>query len=318
MPDAVVTLLSVLVLVLAVACAAFAVLYFGRNKDGQNTQAHLAEAMNLRIDTLSERVTNSLHEMSNRLTVIDGASNAMAALSGEVSGLKSVLSNRQARGAFGETQLRDIVTSAFPAEAHSFQETLSNGSRADCVIRFPGPPGAICVDSKFPLEAYVALAEAQSDHEREAAKRQFRTDITKHIQDIASKYIIPGETADSAVMFLPSEAVYAELHSSFRDIVTKSHEARVWIVSPTTMMAMLTTIRAVMTDAIMVQNAPQIRKLAGMIAADAQRLSQRVDKLASHHAQVETDLKQIGTSIESIVRRCGRLVDTDPGIETEE
>lgn len=299
---------------------AFFIFYFSsRSRSGAQSDpaTGLAGSLNDRLDQFSERINTSLGDLSLRLALIEKAGDAVGLLHGEVSGLKSVLSNRQARGAFGETQLKDIVSSLLPPSAFDFQQTLSNNARVDCLVHFPGPPGDIGIDSKFPLEAYAALVAAETDSEREAARRQFRTDIQKHIQDIASKYIIPGETADSAMMFLPSEAVYAEIHTSFRDLVEKSHQARVWIVSPTTLMAILTTMRAVMTDAVMIANAPKLRKLAGSIAADAERLTQRIQKLSSHLDQAEADIKAVTTSADSIVRRCNRLADLEVGADDE-
>jgi len=169
-------------------------------------------------------------------------------LSGDVLSLQDILWNKQTRGAFGEIQLNDIVTKALAPDAYSFQATLSNGKRADCLIHLPNPPGPIVVDAKFPLEAYEAIRAAKTDEQMVVANRAMRTSVRVHIKAISEKYIIEGETADGALMFLPSEAVYAELHANFPDVVREGFDARVWIVSPTTCMATLNTMRAVLKD----------------------------------------------------------------------
>ena len=164
-------------------------------------------------------------------------------------GLQDILSNKQSRGAFGEIQLQDLVTTTLPPSAFKFQVTLGNSKRGDCLLTLPNPPGPVAIDSKFPLESFQALQGVENDAARQQAERAFRTDVITHVKDIAKKYIVPGETADSALMFLPSEAVYAELHANFRNVVEESFRHRVWIVSPTTLMATLNTVRAVLKDA---------------------------------------------------------------------
>ncbi len=217
-----------------------------------NTLEQRLEQVSLRMNaSLSDSATKtaeSLGKINTRLTVIDAAQKNITDLSGQVLTLQDVLSNKQARGAFGEIQLVDIVRAALPPEAYAFQHTLSNGKRADCLLRLENPPGPMVIDAKFPLEGFAAYRDAASDADKSAARRAFGTAVTKHIKDIADKYIVPGETSDSALMFLPSEAVYAELHASFVEIVQRSFAQRVWIVSPTTLMATLNTIRAVLKD----------------------------------------------------------------------
>ncbi|MGB8276087.1 MAG: DNA recombination protein RmuC, partial [Alphaproteobacteria bacterium] len=214
-------------------------------------------------DTLEKSATQaqtSMTDLKERLAVIDAAQKNITELSGQVVGLQDILSNKQARGEFGEIQLRDLVANALPPDAYKFQATLTNGTRADCLIRLPNPPGSIVIDSKFPLEGYRALREAKDEVARKEAGRRFAADIMAHVRAIAEKYIVPGETAESALMFLPSEAVFAELHANYPDVVEKAHRARVYTVSPTTLWATLNTIRAVLKDVRMREQAGVIQQ----------------------------------------------------------
>ncbi|MDH5189268.1 MAG: DNA recombination protein RmuC, partial [Rhodospirillaceae bacterium] len=182
----------------------------------------------------TEKTGDAMKQVHERLAVIDVAQKNLTDLSTQVVGLQDILSNKQARGAFGEVQLENLVQDALPPGVYGFQETLSNGRRADCVLHLPNPPGSIVIDSKFPLESYRALVAATDDDSVKIAGRSFSSDVKKHIVDIAEKYIIPGETAESALMFLPSEAVYGELHANFQNLVDESQRRRVYIVSPST------------------------------------------------------------------------------------
>ena len=191
--------------------------------------------------------------------------------------------------------------------------------RVDCLLRLPNPPGSIAIDAKFPLESYNALRAAAGDATAlQAAQRAFQQAIRKHIGDIRDKYIVPGETAESALMFLPSEAVYAELHANFTGLVEESYRARVWIVSPTTLMATLNTVRAVLKDVRMREQAGEIQKLVNLMMGDTRRLQQRVDNLKKHFAQTETDLREIDTSTSQIMRRGERIQAVDLGEQPEE
>ena len=212
------------------------------------------------LEKSSEKSQSSLTELKERLAVIDAAQKNITELSTQVVGLQDILSNKQARGAFGEIQLSDIVTAALPPNAYDFQVTLDGGVRADCLLKLPNPPGPIVIDAKFPLESFTALHAATSDAERDAARKALGADILRHVKAIAEKYIIPGVTAESALMFLPSEAIYAELHANLGGIVAQSFRERVWIVSPTTLMATLNTVRAVLKDARMREQAHVIRR----------------------------------------------------------
>ncbi len=266
----------------------------------------------------TEKTNKSLSDLQERLAVIDQAQANLTDLSTQVVGLQDILANKQARGAFGEIQLNDLVSSALPPSAYDFQVTLENGRRADCLIRLPNPPGPIVVDAKFPLESYHLLRSAEDDGALNNAKRAFITAMTKHINDISEKYIIDGETAESALLFLPSEAVYAELHANFPQILQKSYDARVWIVSPTTLMATLNTVRAVLKDSQMREQAGVIQKEVGVLLKDVDRLDKRVDNLSRHFAQASKDISDIETSSRKIVSRGEKIEDLQLGEETSD
>ena len=259
----------------------------------------------------SRRTAQSLGDLQQRLTTIDKAQEKITKLSGDVLSLQDILSNKQTRGAFGEIQLTDIVSKALPSDGFQLQATLSNGKRADCLIKLPNPPGPIVVDSKFPLEAYEALRNASSETETSSAVRLFRTSVRKHIKDISEKYIIEGETADGAILFLPSEAVYAELHANFPDIVREGFSARVWIVSPTTCMATLNTMRAILKDARMREQAGAIRNELTLLYHDVDRLGVRVQSLDRHFNQAAKDISDIKISSDKAGRRAKRLDNFD-------
>lgn len=289
------------------------------------TQAEFSRTLEERLDKVSQRMgeglektskntTESLSELKARLAVIDEAQKNITELSGQMVGLQDILSNKQARGAFGEIQLKDLVSQILPPSAYDFQAQMSNGKRADCLIKLPNPPGSIVVDAKFPLESYHALRNADTDVEKTAAKRSFSSDILKHVKDISEKYIINGETAESALMFLPSEAVYAELHANFGAVVEKSYRARVWIVSPTTLMATLNTVRAVLKDARMREQAHVIQKEIVTMMQDVSRLDDRVGKLKTHFGQANKDIDLIATSTGKITSRAEKI----EGLQLEE
>lgn len=294
------------------------------SSDSEARQASLNRTLNERLDAVSKRLGDNLNQSSTKtaeslgelrkhLNIIDEAQKNITELSGQVVGLQDILSNKQARGAFGNVQLRDLVRLALPPSAFQFEATLSNGRRADCLIKLPLPPGSIAVDAKFPLESFEALRAAQDDQQRSQAASGFRRDILKHIKDISERYIVPEETAESALMFLPSEAVYAELHANFRDLVEQSYRARVWIVSPTTLMATLNTVRAVLQDANMREQAAVIQSEVHRMLEDVARLGSRVDNLQRHFRQAREDVDQISTSTEKIDRRGRAIVDIELG-----
>jgi DNA recombination protein RmuC len=261
----------------------------------------------------AEKAGQSLAELGARLAVIDAAQKNLTELSSQVVGLQDILSNKQARGAFGELQLEDLVKSALPQAAYGFQATLGNGRRADCLLRLPNPPGSIVIDAKFPLESYRALLAAKDEAALTTARREFQNAVRAHVLAIAERYIVPGETAESALMFLPSEAVYAELHGNFPGLVEESFRRRVWIVSPNTLMATLTTVRAVLKDVQMREQAHLIQQEVGKLMEDVGRLGDRVGNLKKHFGQVEGDLKEIGTSTDKIQRRAERIQEVEVG-----
>lgn len=260
----------------------------------------VSKRMGERLETSAVKTAEGLGDLKKHLNVIDAAQKNIEELAGQVVGLQDILSNKQARGAFGEIQLNDIVRNVLPPSAYEMQATLSNGKRPDCLIKLPNPPGTIAIDAKFPLESYHALRNAADDAARNQAARKFRADILHHVTDIAAKYVVPGETAESALMFLPSEAVYAELHANFTEVVEKSYRLRVWIVSPTTMMATLNTVRAVLKDARMREQAGVIQKEVLIMLDNVRRLDGRVEKLQNHFAQTSEDVRQIRISTDKI------------------
>lgn len=273
--------------------------------------ALVQQQMNENLHGSARRTAQSLGDLQQRLSAIDKAQDNITKLSGDVLSLQDILSNKQTRGAYGEIQLNDIVTKALPSDSYTLQATLSNGNRPDCLIHLPNPPGHIVIDSKFPLESYEALRKAKTDRELNEAAKFLRSSIKKHIKDISSKYIIEGETADGALMFLPSEAVYAELHANFPELVRDGFAARVWIVSPTTCMATLNTMRAILKDARMREQAGAIRRELGLLFQDVERLGTRVENLDRHFGQAVKDLSEIKISSDKAGRRARRLDNFD-------
>ena len=230
------------------------------SEDSASRDAMFRESLDSRLAQVSDKVGRSivetqdrnaqnLKQLHERLALIDRAQKNIETLSGEVNSLQNLLSNKQARGAFGEKQMQDLIETYLPPNAYTFQATLSNGKRVDALIHLPGDQGDVAIDSKFPLESWRRIVEAESDRDMEMAQKQFAADVLSHIKAISEKYLIFGETHDIALMFLPSEAVYAELHARFPQVIDKGFAAKVMIVSPTPFMATLHTMRAVMKDA---------------------------------------------------------------------
>ncbi|MBY0350531.1 DNA recombination protein RmuC [Tabrizicola sp.] len=280
----------------------------------QVMEQRLAEVQRQMTEALhgtSTRTARSLGELQQRLETIDKAQANIEKLSGNVLSLQDILSNKQTRGAFGEIQLHDIVQKALPADAYTMQATLSNGKRADCLIHLPNPPGPIVIDAKFPLEAYEAIRRADTPRLVQEAAQAMRTAVRAHIRAIAERYILDGETADGALMFLPSEAVYAELHANFPDLVREGFAVKVWIVSPTTCMATLNTMRAVLKDARMREQAGAIRKELALLYGDVERLGVRVESLDRHFGQAAKDIEDIKISSEKAGKRARRLDNFD-------
>ena len=259
----------------------------------------------------NDRTTKSLTTMAEKLAVITEANAHITTLTGQVSQLQNILSNKQARGSFGEVQLENLIKTVLPPNAYAFQVTLPNQKRADCVLKLPNPPGDIVIDSKFPLEAWHSLQNAETKAEQQAARKQLAIAVRGHVKDIQEKYIVAGTTAESACLFLPSEAVYAELHANMPDVIEASYKARVWIVSPTTMMATLNTVRAVLRDARMREQTAIIQAEMLKLLEDVSRLDTRVDNLNRHFSQAQKDITEIQTSTTRITKRSHKITELD-------
>ncbi len=290
-------------------------------------QAQLTRTLEERLDAVTKRLGDSLSEqtektgrnltdLQKRLAVIDSAQKNITELSSQVVGLQDILSNKQARGAFGEIQLRDLVADALPPRAYEWQATLGNRKRVDCLVKLPTPPGPIAIDSKFPLEGYRALREAPDEAAALLAGRKFSDDVRKHVRDIQERYIIPGETADWAILFLPSEAVYAEIHANFPNVVEDAHRRHVAIVSPTTLMATLNTVRAILKDTQMREQAGFIQTEVEKMLDDVGRLDKRVGELQQRFHKAEESIREIRISTDKITGRGGKIVDAELGDET--
>ena len=283
----------------------------------QNSHTQLQHTVNTRLDAVSQNLgesmktttkntTDHLQQLHARLAVIDNAQKNITDLAGTVTSLQNVLSNKQSRGAFGQGQLAAIVADVLPKGAYEFQYTLSNRTKPDCVVFMPDS-GPLVIDAKFPLEAMTALRAANTDEERKFAIARVKADIAKHVTDIAGKYLIPGETQDIALMFIPSESVYADLHEQFDDVVQKAQRARVMIVSPTLMVMAIQVIKQVRKDAEMREAADQIRTEVGMMMKDVTLLSDRVRKLQNHLNQTNADIDAILISTGKIEKRGGKI-----------
>ncbi|MEO0915630.1 MAG: DNA recombination protein RmuC [Pseudomonadota bacterium] len=277
----------------------------------ENRLAEVSKGMQDNLANSATKTARSLGELQQRLETIDKAQANIEKLSGDVLTLQDILSNKQTRGAFGEIQLYDILEKALPSDSYTRQATLSNGKRADCLIHLPNPPGPIMIDAKFPLEAYEALRAATNDHQVNEAAKFLRNSVRKHIKDISERYIIEGETADGALLFLPSEAVYAELHANFAELVREGFDKRVWIVSPTTCMATLNTMRAILKDARMREQAGAIRKALKLLHRDVELIGERAGKLETHFNQARADIEGLTVASERAGKRAARLDNFD-------
>ena len=273
------------------------------NERIQNQELKLSKTLEQGLHASTKKTLETMSKLESRLAVIDKAQENISALSGQVISLQDILSNKQARGAFGEIQLNHIVENVLPPSTYKIQAQLSNGRRADCLVDLPNPPGSIVIDAKFPLESYHELRNASDEVEKKNAIRIFRDAIKRHIKDIADRYIVSGETAESALMFIPSEAVYAELHANVPEAVEASHRAHVWIVSPTTLWATLTTVRAILKDFQMHEQASVIQKEVVALMSDVGRLDERVGKLQKHFDLATRDVADIRTSADKVTRR---------------
>ncbi len=268
-----------------------------------------------------EKNTSTFTDLIKRLTIIDEAQKKITelsqTLSSDIFGLQNVLSNRGARGALGEVQLSGLIHNMLPSSHYALQHTLSNGKRADCILFLPEPTGHIVIDAKFPLDNYQRIVACANEGEKTKLCQQFRQDIKKHIKDIKEKYIIPNETASGAVMFLPAEAVFSEIHANYPDLVQYSHECCVWLVSPTTLMAILTTARAVLKDEATRKQVHLIQEHLKYLAVDFKRFDKRLQNLTRYIRQANDEAIDVNTSAKKITHRFEKIEHLDIVTETE-
>ena len=289
-------------------------------------QAEFNQTVNQRLDGMTQRVsatlgeqTRNTHEnlrrLQERLAVIDAAQTNIQTLAKDVVGLQAILSNKQTRGAFGQSRMETIVADGLPIGAYAFQQTLSNGSRPDCTIRMPNGLPPLVIDAKFPLEAWNAIRSAGGPELAKAAAQQFRRDMEIHIRDISDKYLIQGETQDTAFLFVPSESIFAEIHENFEAIVQKAHRARIVIVSPSLLMLSIQVIQSVLKDQRMREQAHLIQGEVAHLMDDLTRLDERVRKLQGHFASAQKDVDLIVTSADKLTRRGQKIeaMEFEPG-----
>ncbi len=288
----------------------------------QTTQEKLkdiSQEVNRQLTTGFEKTTNTFTDVVKRLAIIDEAQKRITELSSNVVSLQEILSDKKSRGAFGEVQLSGLLHNMLPEKQFSLQHTMSNGKRADCLLFLPEPTGNIVIDAKFPLESFRRLQnESMTDAEKKIVETQFKIDIKKHIQDIAEKYIIPGETSDGAMLFIPAEAIFAEIHGKFEELVLFAQQKRVWLVSPTTMMAILTTARAVLKDAATRAQIHIIQEHLIGLGKDFDRFQKRMDDLARHMNQAHQDVELVHKSSQKLTSRFQKIEKVDMGINTAE
>ena len=284
-------------------------------------QAELHRAVNERLDSVThhlnqsmtttrEHTVESLQRLNERLAVIDNAQRNIADLASQMTSLQSLLANKQQRGAFGQSRMELIVQDGLPKDCYEFQLTLSNKCRPDCAVFLPDRR-PLTIDAKFPLEAVTAWREAKTEDERKQAASRMRQDLTKHVDDIAAKYLIAGETQDLALMFVPSESIFAELHDGFDDIMQKAFRSRVVIVSPSLLMLAIQVVQQIQKDARMREAADEIHAEVGHLMDDLKRLHERVLKLQQHFGQANEDVRQILVSAEKIERRGARIREVE-------
>ncbi|MGE0008699.1 MAG: DNA recombination protein RmuC [Parvibaculaceae bacterium] len=285
-------------------------------------QQHLARTLDERLDQVghrlgrglneqAERTHQSLKHLYERLAVIDSAQANLTQLSSEMVSLKDILANKQARGAYGQARMEAIIRDGLHARAYAFQTTLSNGSRPDCMIRLPDSELGLVIDAKFPLEAFNALKSATGEADIRAAETRLRRDVTHHVKDIAGKYLIAGETQEPAVMFVPSESIYADLYERFEDVIQKAHRERVIIASPNILMLLIQTMQAIFKDARMREQAGVIKIEVARLLEDVGRLKDRVLDLQRHFGQASGDLEKLGLSADKIAKRGLRIEQLD-------
>lgn len=281
-------------------------------------QGEINKSINERLDGMSQRLGNTISEqtkathenlsrLQERLAVIDTAQNNIQALAKDVVGLQAILSDKQTRGVFGQARMETIIADALPSNGYAFQPTLSNGVRPDCIVHMPNDAPGLVIDAKFPLEAWNAIRDAGEPEAQKQATQRFRRDVEVHIRDIADKYLLKGETQDTAFMFVPSEAIFAEIHENFEALVQKAHRARVVIVSPSLLMLSLQVVQAVLKDARMREQAHLIQGEVVRLMDDVLRLDERVRKLQTHFGQAQRDIDQILTSADKVTKRGAKI-----------
>jgi len=275
----------------------------------------LTQQVNHRLSEGFEKTSATFTDVVQRLTIIDEAQKKITELSSHVVSLQDVLMDKRARGAFGEVQLESLIANMLPSTHYSMQYTLSNDKRADCILFLPEPTGNVVIDAKFPLETYQKIMNTDSASvERKPLQQQFRQDLQKHIKDIAEKYIVPNETTDGAVMFIPAEVIFAEIHANYPEVVALSQRLNVWLVSPSTLMAVLTTAKAVLKDDATRKQVHIIQKHLHALADDFRRFEKRMDKLTKHIDLAQQDVSEVNTSAKKISLRFQKIesVELDP------
>ena len=284
----------------------------------QGQQLNLQRTLDERLDQVSQRVgyglneqtqrtAQSLSQLHERLAVIDAAQNNLVALSGEMMSLKDILSNKQTRGAFGQGRMEAIITDGLHSKAYAFQATLSNGTRPDCLISLPESRLKLVIDSKFPLESYNAMREAEDELSRKAAETRLKSDVLKHVKDIAEKYLVHGETHETAIMFVPSESIYAELNEKFEDVVQKAHRLRIILASPNVLMLLVQTMQAIVKDAAMREQAHVIQGEVVKLLEDVTRMKDRVGDLKRHFEMANGDLDKLAISTDRVSKRAMKI-----------
>lgn len=277
----------------------------------QQVQYKLAEGF--------EKTSSTFIDVVKRLTIIDEAQKKITELSNHVVNLQDVLVDKRARGAFGEVQLATLIANMIPSTHYQMQYTLSNQKRADCILFLPKPTGNIVIDAKFPLETYQRLHQTETlSLEKKSLQQQFRQDIQKHIKDIAEKYILPDETTDGAMMFIPAESIFAEIHAHYPDLISLSQRLKVWLVSPSTLMAVLTTAKAVLKDDATRKQVHIIQKHLHALADDFQRFEKRMDKLSKHMDLAHQDVSEVHTSAKKITSRFQKIESVEMELDTVE
>jgi len=293
-------------------------------------QAELNQSIQQRLDGMTQRLgttlteqTRSTHEnltkLQERLAVIDTAQNNIQSLAKDVVGLQAILTNKQTRGAFGQSRMETIIADALPMGSYTFQATLSNNQRPDCLIHMPNGQPSLAIDAKFPLEAWHAIRAAENAEAAKPAAQQFRRDMDVHIRAISEKYLIKGETQDTAFLFVPSESIFAEIHENFEEIVQRAHRARVVIVSPALLMLSIQVVQAILRDQRMREQAHLIQGEVAKLMMDLTRLDQRVRNLQTHFGQTQKDIDQIVTSTDKLAKRGARIEALEleaPGADT--